>query len=73
MPDYRVKISSIWDHHALQNLSSNLTAKISRIDSKLGLSDYYFFVAFASLEFYLFDYFFHVHFGRSYKHLVGYP
>jgi hypothetical protein len=33
MPDYRVKISANLDHHALHNMSSNPTVKISETDN----------------------------------------
>jgi hypothetical protein len=35
MSDHRVKISVELDHHALQNLSSNLTDKVTEFDSRL--------------------------------------
>jgi hypothetical protein len=35
VPDYCVKNSAKSDHHALQNMSSNPTVKISGIDNNL--------------------------------------
>jgi hypothetical protein len=36
MPDYQVKISAKSNHHALHNLSSNPTAKVTEFDKQLG-------------------------------------